>query len=89
MAINKPLSDPDPDPADRGVGHLMHVSDHHLGYVLPQEYQADHHLLVQLDPVLGEIDSPPLGDVVDAGHDLPDHISGKTCSGLITHQLLS
>ena len=42
----------------------------------------------EFDFVAGEVESPSLGDVMDAGHDLADHISGKTCSRLVTHRLL-
>lgn len=83
------LADTPPDPADRGLGHPIQVSDHHLRHVLSQQHQADHHLLVERDPVPGDIESPPLGDVMDTGHDLLDHISGKSCSRLVTHRLLS
>ena len=74
------LGDPAPDPADRGLGHPEHVSDHHLGYVLTQEHQRDHHLPVEFNLVAAKVESPTLGDVMDTGHDLIDHMSGKTCS---------
>ena len=80
--------DPAPDPADRGLGHPDHVSDDHLGHVLPQQDQTDHDLLIELDLVPGEVKTPALGHVPDPGHDLLDHISRKTCSRIVTHRLL-